>query len=110
MHSKLWIDDIRTPLDDSYDIARTYDEAIQMLSKYDYVEVHLDHDLADFDESGNERNGSTIVRWLADRKHIDKLYVPTHYYMLTDNPEGRRYMCGVIERYLDPVVLRLWKE
>jgi hypothetical protein len=95
----LWIDDIRTPDNpDQYDIARTYDEAIDFLSKNKYNTIFLDHDLADF-KDGKERTGYTIVLWLAERAH-NGLYVPHEYKFLTANPVGRRNMAAVIEKYL----------
>ncbi len=86
----IWIDDLRSPpksLEDKCDIARTYDEAIQMLSKHMYTDVYLDHDIASFDETGRERTGYDIVLFLVDRK-MDKKYVPKNFHMLTSNPVG----------------------
>lgn len=95
----LWIDDIRVPQSDMQtDIARTYDEAIDLLSKNNYTTIYLDHDLADF-KDGKERTGYTIVLWLVQRK-FDGLYVPQEYRFLTANPVGRKNMKNVINRYL----------
>lgn len=33
--------------------------------------MDFDHDLADFDESGHERDGYMIIKWLAD-EHLDR--------------------------------------
>lgn len=95
---KLWIDDIRNPPDDTFDIARSYGKAIAMLDAVNYDEVYLDHDLADFTDV-RERTGYDVVMWLASRAH-DGGYVPNKYFMLTANPVGRRNMSAVIERYL----------
>lgn len=99
MNKSLWIDDIRNPPDDSYDIARTYDDAIRMLSTHQYEEVYFDHDLADF-KDGKERTGYDVAVWLAERKHADGLYIPQRYFLLTANPTGRQRIQGVIDRYL----------
>ncbi len=98
----LWIDDIRTPPKDllPVDIARTYNEAIEYLSTFDYDVIYLDHDLGDYSgEEGRERTGYDIVMWLVERKNAG-LYVPPEYEFLTANPIGKRNMIGVIERYL----------
>lgn len=54
----LFVDDVRgVPPELEYmdwDIARDYKEAIDMLENNYYDLVSLDHDLADFDEEGNE--------------------------------------------------------
>lgn len=97
---KLWIDDERTPPDESFDIARNYDEAIAMLSKHMYTEIYLDHDLGDFSgPEGRERTGYDVLMWLVHRKH-DGEYVPKNFHILTANPVGRQKFEGVINRYL----------
>ncbi len=42
---KLWHDDVRTPPNDQWVWARTNQEAIEILSEYNVVEISLDHDL-----------------------------------------------------------------
>jgi hypothetical protein len=97
---KLWVDDMRNPPDDSYDVARTYDEAIDMLTKYKYTDIWLDHDLGDFSgPNGRERTGYDVILWLVERKHEGE-YVPMNFHILTANPVGRAKFEGVISRYL----------
>jgi hypothetical protein len=99
----IWVDDLRNPgpaLEGKCDIARTYDEAIQMLSKHMYTDMYLDHDLGDFSgEGGRERTGYDVLMWLVQRKH-DGEHVPTNFHILTANPVGRQKFEGVINRYL----------
>lgn len=99
----IWIDDIRSPpsaLEGKCDIARTYDEAIHMLSKHMYTDIFLDHDLGDFSgENGRERTGYDVLLWLIDAKHEGK-HVPTNFHLLTSNSAARPRMEGVINRYL----------
>lgn len=99
----IWIDDVRNPpepLENACDIARTYEEAIQMLSKYKYTDVYLDHDLGDFSgPGGREMSGYDILLWLVQRKQ-DHEYVPKNFHILTANPVGRLKFEGVINRYL----------
>lgn len=96
---KLWIDDIRIPPDNTFDIARTYDDAISLLQTNQYDHIWLDHDLSDF-KDGKERTGYSIVQWLVERKVMDDLHVPNHYSFLTSNPVGRKNMKDLIDRYL----------
>lgn len=99
MNKILWIDDIRIPSPDmECDIARTYDEAIRLLSIHNYHVLYLDHDLADFKE-GTERTGYNIVLWLVQRKR-DGFHVPDSYRFLTANPVGLANMIFLITRYL----------
>jgi len=98
----IWVDDIRSPpksIEQNCDVARTYDEAIEMLSKHMYTDIYLDHDIASFDDAGRERTGYDIVLFLVDRK-INNEYVPKNFHMLTSNPVGRNNMEAVISRYL----------
>lgn len=98
----IWIDDMRSPpanIEQNCDIARTYDEAIQMLSNHMYTDIYLDHDIASYDETGRERTGYDIVLFLVDRK-MNNEYVPKNFHMLTANPVGRKNMEAVISRYL----------
>lgn len=102
--SKLWVDDLRIPPDDSYDIARTFNDAILSLMANEYEEIYLDHDLACWDADGKEKTGYGIVLWLAEQVHtVPDFVAPMRYYMLTDNSVGRKNMAGVIERYLGRV-------
>lgn len=98
----LWVDDIRHPpaaLESKCDIARTYDEAIQMLSKHMYTDIYLDHDIASYNKDGREQTGYDIVLFLVDRK-MNNEYVPQNFHILSANPVGRKNMEGVINRYL----------
>ena len=90
---------MRIPPDDSYDIARTYDEAVKLLSTNQYTDIYLDHDIASFRPDGREMTGYDVVLFLVDRKHNNE-YVPQNFHMLTANPVGRKNMEGVINRYL----------
>ncbi len=96
----LWVDDLRNPPAGlQCDIARTYYEAIDLLSKVDYDEIYLDHDLGDTGTGSQEKTGYSVCLWLAERKN-EGGHVPDHYHILTANPVGRKNMEGVIRRYL----------
>jgi hypothetical protein len=99
----IWIDDLRHPpasIEANCDIARTYDEAIAMLSKHKYTDLYLDHDLGDFSgPDGRERTGYDVLMWLVERKQEGE-YVPLNFHILTANPVGRQKFEGVINRYL----------
>lgn len=100
----LWVDDVRMPpanIEKSCDIARTYDEAISMLSKHMYTDLYLDHDLADVENKNGRREmtGYDVLIWIVQRK-FDGEYVPKNFHILTQNPVGRDKFVGVINRYL----------
>lgn len=99
----IWVDDLRNPpanIEQSCDVARTYDEAIGMLSKHMYTDIYLDHDLGDFTgPGGRERTGYDVLLWIVDRKQ-EGGYIPQNFHILTANPVGRQKFEGVINRYL----------
>ncbi len=95
--NKLWIDDVRPAPDDTWDIARTYDEAINSLSKNKYDIVSFDHDLGDF-KDGRERTGYDVLLWLTE-KRLNNETVPKNLRIHSANPVGRQRMQGVIDRY-----------
>jgi len=43
---KLWVDDIRNAPDDTWTVARTVLSAIRAISKFDFAEISLDHDIS----------------------------------------------------------------
>lgn len=100
MVRSLWVDDIRTPPNpEDFDIARTYEQAIQFLTTREYDLLCIDHDLGCFSDNGREWTGYDVVLWLAERRELG-FAVPSSYRLLTNNPSGRARIIGVIERYL----------
>jgi len=97
----LWVDDVRNlPKQyDGWDVARSYEDAIRMLSRTDYPIVSLDHDIASFREDGREMTGYDVALWLAERK-MNGEYVPPDVRVHSANPVGGPRIQGVIDRYL----------
>lgn len=102
---RLWVDDLRNPPQhsvESYDIARTYNQAIDFLLAKTYEYIYLDHDLGDYSgPDGREMTGYDVLMWIVEKKQ-DGFVAPTRYEILTANPVGRKRFEGVIERYLSP--------
>jgi Cyclic-phosphate processing Receiver domain len=98
---KLFVDDERLPPDDTWEVARNYPDAIEKLSKHQYDELSLDHDLASFDADGKEQTGYDIAVWLAENHHINRYFhVPSKIKVHSANPIGKARTEGVISRYL----------
>lgn len=98
--TKLYVDDIRNPPDDTWDLARSFDEAIKMLTDIDYELVSLDHDIASF-KNGREYTGYDIVLWFVNRKINNGGYVPPTILVHSANPVGADRMRLTIVRYLN---------
>jgi len=97
----IWIDDVRNPPADLVcDIARSYNEAIALLTNKDYRTVYIDHDLGDVGGVDHrEYSGYDVMVWLAERA-FSGISVPKEYHILSSNPSGRIRIQGVIDRYL----------
>lgn len=87
---KLWVDDLRPRPDESWGLVKTSKEALAVLKEFPgfVSEISLDHDLG-----GNDTTRS-IVRWMAANDEWPDI-VRVH----TQNPVGREWLEGMIERY-----------
>lgn len=96
---KLYVDDIRAPYDEDWEVARHYDHAIFWLeeSGVEIEELSLDHDLG----LNSRFDGSKIVDWMAEHN-----VWPKKIYLHTANPVGRETMARTIERYAPPGTLQ----
>lgn len=90
MKKFLWVDDLRDPPDDLpeglvWDVARSYQEAIDKLQESCYDVISLDHDL------GEEKSGYDVLCWIEEKFHFGEKPVKL-VYIHTANPEGARRM------------------
>jgi hypothetical protein len=95
---KLFLDDERNPPDTSWMIARTVQEARELMMKYPFYEISLDHDLG-FETHGT---GYDFLNWL-ERVAAGMEYVPASFIIPqtikvhSQNPVGRANMLRVID-------------
>lgn len=82
----IWVDDCK-PAPDGFAVARTYDLALQMLRRFDYAELYLDHDLG---EDG--RTGYDLLMQL-----IEEDRVPPRVVCISWNPVGRKRILAALE-------------
>jgi len=85
----LYIDDVREA-PEGWAIARTYDDAIRLLSRWQYEIVSLDHDL------GESMTGYDILRTMDE----GVVHCPQEIWLHTYNPVGRARMAQVLRRML----------
>ena len=99
----LYVDDIRELPSlyqiEQWDVARTYDDAISLLSTNTYNLVSLDHDIASYDNDGNEQTGYTIAKWIVQRK-FDNLPIPNKVISHSANPVGYNNIMQLVNKYL----------
>ena len=80
---KLWLDDIRTPPDDSWTWAKTYDEALEYITKNVVSEISFDHDL------GAEQTGYSVAKAIEHHAYYD-IVSRMEWNIHSANPVGRR--------------------
>ena len=76
------------------DVARTFGEGINAIKAGGIDTLLLDHDLACFDEDGNELTGYKIMLFLEEHPE----YLPKRILLVTSNPVGRAKMQTVIDK------------
>lgn len=88
MSGSLWVDDCK-PCPHGCSVARTYDDALRMLRRFEYDTLYLDHDLGD-----DKRTGLDLLRQLiADNR------VPARVECISWNPVGRKNIEAELAAY-----------
>jgi hypothetical protein len=76
---ELWVDDCK-PAPGGMPVARTYDDALRMLRRFDWDLVYLDHDLGE-----DHRTGYDLLKQIiADGR------APEHLKCISWNPSGKQ--------------------
>ena len=115
---RLYLDDIRTPVDDDWIVVRNYDEFTYQIKLHglgNFEVISLDHDLGEgamyeyytnvknnytLDYNNiNERTGMDCCRYLVSESMNEKIPLP-QVYIHSANPIGAANMMGYINNYL----------
>ena len=115
---RLYLDDIRTPVDDDWIVVRNYDEfvaQIKLRGLGNFEVISLDHDLGEgamveyytnvknnymLDYNNiEERTGMDCCRYLVSESMNEKIPLP-QIYVHSANPIGSANMMGYINNYL----------
>lgn len=114
----VYLDDIRTPLDESWVVVRNYDEFVKFIGETGLENIHtisLDHDLGesamaeyfnnvhpnyklDYDNI-KEKTGYDCAKWLVEESLKTKIPLPK-VYVHSANPIGSANIMGYINNYL----------
>jgi hypothetical protein len=87
MQWKLFIDDDRYPTDNTWVIARNFDDAVWYIQNYGIPYfISFDHDLG----HPNNRTGLDIAKWLANYVMDNDISLPNNFnfYVHSQNPVG----------------------
>jgi hypothetical protein len=87
---KLWLDDLRTPPDETWVWVETVDDAIALMESGEVAQASLDHDLGDGIPEGRK-----LVLWMAEHQIWPTEMISVH----SANPVGADHMAALIERY-----------
>jgi len=115
---KIYLDDVRTPLDDSWVVVRNYDEFVETITRHGLHNIELislDHDLGDgamneyhtnvknnFTLNYNnieEKTGMDCTKFLIEHCMDNNVKLPL-VYVHSANPIGSANMMGYINNYL----------
>jgi hypothetical protein len=94
MPVKLWLDDVRTPPDETWTWVKTVAEAI-LLMQAGVSEASLDHDLGTDEQGTGLPEGRALVYWMAEHNCWPSEAIAVH----SANVVGVQYMVGMIARY-----------
>jgi hypothetical protein len=90
---KLWVDDLRTPPDDTWRWAKTSKVADSMLRRWKMNGVQVDVVSLDHDLGGDDTT-RPLVLWMCETG-----FWPVEVRVHSANPVGRDWLLGMIERY-----------
>lgn len=100
---KLYLDDIRHPADTNYVVARTVEQAQQLIEQYGMPEhISFDHDLG-VDEMGNIiPSGYDFAKWLVEMDMNGEITLPTNFTfeVHSQNPVGAENIRAYLSSYL----------
>ena len=113
---KLWHDDVRRPPNDTWNWARTNDEARELLRRQPYDIASLDHDLGldyvDPDTPNADElvargdwprdDGQQLAKWIAQHPHLCPPRIRVHSW----NPVGALTMARILEPVAQHIIVR----
>lgn len=107
---KLWVDDIRDAPDDSWTVARTVNSAINALSRFDFTEISLDHDISHQIVMGEmsrpyrcDECFCAVARYIAVTSRLPSPKITLH----TSNPVGADDMANILKNNGIPCEIKL---
>ena len=101
---KLYIDDLRTPLDDTYVIARTLKDAQELVLTYGVpMFISFDHDLGMGDDGEILPSGYDFTKWLVEMDMEGTIIIPRgfDFKVHSQNPVGAQNIRQYLRNYLD---------
>lgn len=102
--TKLFIDDLRYPIDNKYSVVRSYDEAIRFFKRHGIPnEICFDHDLGE-DSKGNVLpDGFDIAKAIVEGELDGDWVIPENFIFSvhSQNPDGKKEIHTYLTNYLN---------
>jgi len=99
----MYLDDLRTPIEDFDFIVRNCDEAISIIKKHGVPNfISFDHDLG-IDEDGTLLStGYDLAKWLVDNDLENSYKLPSNFRFKvhSQNPVGKQNIISLLDGYL----------
>lgn len=89
---KLFLDDVREPPDESWEVVRTYNDCIAALETGLVDFLSLDHDLGE-----DARTGYDVAKYIESKVFQEKDYLPPSICIHSANPVGRKNIQAAID-------------
>ncbi|MCK5293879.1 MAG: hypothetical protein KAJ49_04455 [Arcobacteraceae bacterium] len=100
---RLYLDDLRVPIEPYDFIARSYEEAIKIIEEngVPYF-ISFDHDLGVDENNQLVKSGYDFAKWLIENDYhgIYKMPVDFNYQVHSQNPVGRKNIIQLMDRYI----------
>lgn len=100
---KMYLDDLRTPIEEFDFVVRSYDEAISIIKKYGVPNfISFDHDLGVNNDGSLLKTGYDLAKWLvnSDLDNKNKLPSDFKFKVHSQNPVGKQNIISLLEGYL----------
>ncbi len=100
---KLYLDDLRPLPDNTYILARSYNEAITYVLNYGIPDfVSFDHDLGSDQKENLLPSGYDFAKWLVEQDMNFNYMFPTNFkfYVHSANPIGKKNIESYLNNYL----------
>ena len=100
---KLYLDDLRTPVDESFVIVRSFDEAVRFVQTNGIPEfISFDHDLGIDRHGVLLPNGYDFAKWLVNSDIDGTIKLPENFSFKvhSQNPVGAKNIKCLLDGYL----------
>jgi len=100
---RMYLDDLRTPVEEYDFVVRSYDEAVAVMKKHGIPEfISFDHDLG-VDEHGRLlKTGHDLAKWLVENDLNATFHLPRNFSFKvhSQNPVGKENIISLLTSYL----------